>query len=160
MGGFIQKESMRHYEIVFIVHPDQSEQVPAMIERYRGIVIAKNGQVHRTEDWGRRQLAYLIKKVHKAHYVLMNIECDQDTLNELEHAFKFSDAILRHLTVRMDGAITDPSPMMRNEDSSSSSTTASSNDNSDQPKQAEDTVDEATEAAEAPAETNTTTATE
>lgn len=104
---------MRHYEIVFIVHPDQSEQVPAMIERYRGIVAAKNGKVHRLEDWGRRQLAYLIQKVHKAHYVLMNIECDQETLNELDYAFKFSDAILRHLTIRMDGPVTEPSPMMQ-----------------------------------------------
>ncbi len=109
---------MRHYEIVFIVHPDQSEQVPAMIERYRGIVTTKKGNVHRTEDWGRRQLAYLIQKVHKAHYVLMNIECDQETLDELEHAFKFSDAILRHLTIKMDGPVTVPSPMMQHEDKS------------------------------------------
>jgi small subunit ribosomal protein S6 len=106
---------MRHYEIVFIVHPDQSEQVPAMIERYRGIVTARNGQVHRLEDWGRRQLTYLIQKVHKAHYVLMNIECDQETLDELDHAFKFNDAILRHLTIKMDEPVTAPSPMMRDE---------------------------------------------
>ncbi len=106
---------MRHYEIVFMVHPDQSEQVPAMIERYRSMVTAKNGQVHRLEDWGRRQLTYLIQKVHKAHYVLMNIECDQETLDELDHAFKFNDAILRHLTIRMDGPVTEPSPMMREE---------------------------------------------
>jgi small subunit ribosomal protein S6 len=106
---------MRHYEIVFIVHPDQSEQVPAMIERYRGIVTARNGQVHRLEDWGRRQLTYLIQKVHKAHYVLMNIECDQETLDELDHSFKFNDAILRHLTIKMDGPVTAPSPMMREE---------------------------------------------
>jgi small subunit ribosomal protein S6 len=106
---------MRHYEIIFIVHPDQSEQVSAMIERYRSIVTARNGQVHRLEDWGRRQLAYLIQKVHKAHYVLMNIECDQETLDELEHAFKFNDAILRHLTIKMDESITAPSPMMREE---------------------------------------------
>ncbi len=106
---------MRHYEIVFIVHPDQSEQVPAMIERYRNIVTVKNGQVHRLEDWGRRQLAYLIQKIHKAHYVLMNIECDQETLDELDHAFKFNDAILRHLTIRMDGPVTTASPMMREE---------------------------------------------
>ncbi len=111
---------MRHYEIVFIVHPDQSEQVPAMIERYRGIVTAKNGTIHRVEDWGRRQLAYLIQKVHKAHYVLMNIECDQETLNDLDHAFKFSDAILRHLTIKTKGPITEPSPMMRQEDRSGS----------------------------------------
>ena len=97
---------MRHYEIVFIVHPDQSEQVPAMIERYRSIVTARNGRVHRLEDWGRRQLTYLIQKVHKAHYVLINIECDQETLDELDHAFKFNDAILRHLTVKMDGPVT------------------------------------------------------
>jgi small subunit ribosomal protein S6 len=106
---------MRHYEIVFIVHPDQSEQVPAMIERYRGIVTARNGSVHRLEDWGRRQLTYLIQKVHKAHYVLMNIECDQETLDELDHAFKFNDAILRHLTIKMDGPVTAPSPMLREE---------------------------------------------
>ncbi len=118
MGGFIHKEFMRHYEIVFIVHPDQSEQVPAMIERYRGIVTAKNGTIHRVEDWGRRQLAYLIQKVHKAHYVLMNIECDQETLNDLDHAFKFSDAILRHLTIKTKGPVTEPSPMMRQEERS------------------------------------------
>ena len=103
---------MRHYEIVFIVHPDQSEQVPAMIERYRTMVTSSKGSVHRLEDWGRRQLAYLIQKIHKAHYVLMNIECDQNTLDELENAFKFNDAILRHLTIRMDNAVTEPSPMM------------------------------------------------
>lgn len=112
-GGFTHKDIMRHYEIVFIVHPDQSEQVPAMIERYRGIVTSKEGVIHRVEDWGRRQLAYLIQKVHKAHYVLMNIECNQETLDELEHAFKFSDAVLRHLTIKMDQAITTPSIMMR-----------------------------------------------
>ncbi|MBX3639328.1 MAG: 30S ribosomal protein S6 [Nitrosomonas sp.] len=104
---------MRHYEIVFIVHPDQSEQVPAMIERYRGIVTAKDGKIHRVEDWGRRQLAYLIQKVHKAHYVLMNIECNQEALNDLEYAFKFSDAILRHLIVRMEGPVTEPSSMLQ-----------------------------------------------
>jgi len=118
MGDFTHKEFMRHYEIVFIVHPDQSEQVPAMIERYRSIVTAKNGTIHRVEDWGRRQLAYLIQKVHKAHYVLMNIECDQETLNDLDHAFKFSDAILRHLTIKTKGPVTEPSPMMRQEERS------------------------------------------
>jgi small subunit ribosomal protein S6 len=110
---------MRHYEIVFIVHPDQSEQVPAMIERYKGIVTARNGQVHRLEDWGRRQLAYPIQKVHKAHYVLMNIESDGEALGELEHAFKFNDAVLRHLVVRMKKAVTTPSPMMKEEKSRS-----------------------------------------
>lgn len=104
---------MRHYEIVFIVHPDQSEQVPGMIERYRGMVTSRSGQIHRLEDWGRRQLAYPIQKIHKAHYVLMNIECDQETLDELEHAFKFNDAVLRHLTIKMKDAVTAPSVMMR-----------------------------------------------
>ncbi len=116
LGGFIHKVSMRHYEIVFIVHPDQSEQVPAMIERYRSIVTTKSGAVHRQEDWGRRQLAYLIQKVHKAHYVLMNIECDQETLDELVHAFKFSDAILRHLIIKLDGPVTEPSPMIQQQE--------------------------------------------
>jgi len=110
---------MRHYEIVFIVHPDQSEQVPAMIERYRGMVIAGGGKVHRIEDWGRRQLAYPIAKVFKAHYVLMNIETNPTTLSELEHAFKFNDAVLRHLTVLMSEAATGPSPMMKEEKSRS-----------------------------------------
>jgi small subunit ribosomal protein S6 len=110
---------MRHYEIVFLVHPDQSEQVPAMIERYKGMIAAGNGHVHRLEDWGRRQLAYPIAKVHKAHYVLMNIEADQKTLNELTGAFRFSDAVLRHLVVSMDAAVTDPSPMAKAEEEDS-----------------------------------------
>jgi small subunit ribosomal protein S6 len=110
---------MRHYEIVFIVHPDQSEQVPAMIERYRGNITTRGGSVHRLEDWGRRQMAYPIQKVHKAHYVLMNIECDQETLEELEHGFKFNDAVLRHLTIKRDAAVTTPSPMMKEEKSRS-----------------------------------------
>ncbi len=108
---------MRHYEIVFIVHPDQSEQVPAMVERYNALVATRNGAIHRLEDWGRRQMAYPIQKVHKAHYVLMNIECDGETLGELEHAFKFNDAVLRHLTVKMKHAVTAPSPMMKEEKS-------------------------------------------
>jgi small subunit ribosomal protein S6 len=110
---------MRHYEVVFIVHPDQSEQVPAMIERYRTMVTANSGgspgRVHRLEDWGRRQLAYPIAKVHKAHYVLMNIECGDATLSELEHAFKFNDAVLRHLIVAMKEAVVAASPMMKEE---------------------------------------------
>jgi len=106
---------MRHYEIVFIVHPDQSEQVPAMIERYRTMVTGPGGRIHRLEDWGLRQLAYPIQKVHKAHYVLMNIECGRETLTELEHAFKFNDAVLRHLVVAMSEAIVTPSPMMKEE---------------------------------------------
>ena len=106
---------MRHYEIVLIVHPDQSEQVPAMIERYRNSVTGRQGKIHRLEDWGRRQLTYPIAKVHKAHYVLMNIESDQETLSELEHAFKFNDAVLRHLIVKMSGPVSTPSPMMKEE---------------------------------------------
>ena len=115
---------MRHYEIVFIVHPDQSEQVPAMVDRYKSLVTSREGQVHRLEDWGRRQLAYPIQKIHKAHYVLMNIECDGETLAELEHAFKFNDAVLRHLTVKMKKAVSTPSPMMK-EEKAKSLTTAS-----------------------------------
>jgi small subunit ribosomal protein S6 len=110
---------MRHYEICFIVHPDQSEQVPAMVERYKGIVAARKGTVHRLEDWGRRQLAFPLAKVHKAHYVLMNIECDGETIAELEHSFRFNDAVLRHLTIKMTKAVTDPSPMMKEEKSRS-----------------------------------------
>ncbi len=108
---------MRHFEIVFIVHPDQSEQVSAMIERYRNLVTGGNGKVHRAEDWGRRQLVYPIQKIHKAHYVLMNVECNQAVLEELEHAFKFNDAVLRHLTVKMTRAVAEPSPMMKEEKS-------------------------------------------
>ncbi|MEI7968275.1 MAG: 30S ribosomal protein S6 [Betaproteobacteria bacterium] len=113
---------MRHYEIVFIVHPDQSEQVAGMVERYRTMVTSKAGVIHRLEDWGRRALAYPIQKVHKAHYVLMNIECSQEVLDELEHAFKFNDAVLRHLTIRRDEAETAPSPMMKEEKSRSLTT--------------------------------------
>ena len=106
---------MRHYEIVLIVHPDQSEQVPAMVDRYRQLITGRKGAIHRYEVWGRRQMTYPIQKLHKAHYVMMNIECDNETLLELEHAFKFNDAVLRHLTVSMDAAVTTPSPMMREE---------------------------------------------
>jgi small subunit ribosomal protein S6 len=107
---------MRHYEIVFLVHPDQSEQVPGMIERYRANIEGKGGKIHRLEDWGRRQLAYTIQKIHKAHYVLMNIECDQEILDELESAFRFNDAVLRHMTLKRDKADTEPSPLMKKDD--------------------------------------------
>ena len=100
---------MRHYEIVFLVHPDQSSQVPAMIDRYKSIIEATSGKIHRLEDWGRRQLAYPIKKLHKAHYVLMNIECDQVALSELETGFRFNDAILRNLILVQEEAVTEPS---------------------------------------------------
>ena len=104
---------MRHYEICFIVHPDQSEQVPAMIERYKAAVESHGGKIHRLEDWGRRQLAYPIEKLVKAHYVLMNIECGPEVLEELENHFRYNDAVLRHLTVKMKKAETEPSPMMK-----------------------------------------------
>ena len=104
---------MRHYEIVFIVHPDQSEQVPALIDRYKATLAAAGGKIHRMEDWGRRQMAYMIDKLAKAHYVCMNIECDQKTLEELEHAFKFNDAVLRHLIIKTKKAETEPSIMMK-----------------------------------------------
>lgn len=104
---------MRHYEIIFLVHPDQSEQVPAMIERYRSTIESKDGKIHRLEDWGRRQLAYPIQKLHKAHYILMNIECDADTLEELTSAFRFNDAVLRNMVVKMKEAVTEPSLMAK-----------------------------------------------
>ena len=102
---------MRHYEIVFLVHPDQSEQVPAMVERYQGMVTAANGTVHRTEDWGRRQLAHPINKIHKAHYILMNVECDFAVIEEIKSAFRFNDAVLRHLVMARKDAVTEASPM-------------------------------------------------
>ncbi len=104
---------MRHYEIVFLVHPDQSEQVPAMVERYRSMVQESGGAIHRLEDWGRRQLAYPINKLHKAHYVLMNIECGAETLTELESIFRFNDAVIRNVTIRCDKAVTEPSPLKK-----------------------------------------------
>ena len=107
---------MRHYEIVFMVHPDQSEQVPAMIERYTSIVTEAGGQVHRLEDWGRRHLAYPINKLHKAHYVLMNVECTGEALAEIENIFRFNDAIIRNLVVRTSEAVTEASPMMKAND--------------------------------------------
>ncbi len=104
---------MRHYEIILLIHPDQSEQVPAMLERYKGMVTAGGGQIHRVEDWGRRQLAYQINKLNKAHYMCLNIEISQEVLAELEHAFRFNDAVLRHLTVAKEVADTEPSSMMK-----------------------------------------------
>lgn len=110
---------MRHYEIVFLVHPDQSEQVGAMIERYRSMITGNGGHIHRLEDWGRRQLAYPINKIHKAHYVLMNIECDAATLDELTSAFRFNDAVLRNLVVKREAAIVEPSPIAQAKDEQS-----------------------------------------
>jgi len=104
---------MRHYEIVFLVHPDQSEQVPAMIDRYKEMITGNSGAIHRLEDWGRRLLAYPINKIHKAHYVLMNIECDADTLKELTDAFRYNDAVIRNLVVKKDEAVTGDSPLIK-----------------------------------------------
>ena len=104
---------MRHYEIILLIHPDQSEQVPAMLERYKGLLTAAGGKVHRVEDWGRRQLAYQIQKLGKAHYLCLNIECSNETLVELETGFRFNDAVLRHMTVAMDKAEITPSAMMK-----------------------------------------------
>lgn len=108
---------MRHYEIVFIVHPDQSEQVPAMVERYKSVITDSNGKIHRLEDWGRRQLAYPINKIHKAHYVLMNVEATPEAIAEIENGFRFNDAVLRHLTIQTKAAVTEASPMMKEEKS-------------------------------------------
>jgi small subunit ribosomal protein S6 len=107
---------MRHYEIVFMVHPDQSEQVPGMLERYRANIESKGGAIHRLEDWGRRQLAYPINKLHKAHYILMNVECNQETLDELTNAFRFNDAVIRHMVLHLDEAISEPSALLREKD--------------------------------------------
>lgn len=104
---------MRHYEIVFLVHPDQSEQVPAMIDRYKSMIESNGGKIHRIEDWGRRQLAYPINKIYKAHYALMNIECDQSVRDEIETAFRFNDAVIRNLIIKCDDAITEMSPLAK-----------------------------------------------
>lgn len=143
---------MRHYEIIFIVHPDQSEQVSAMVERYSNTITEKSGKIHRLEDWGRRQLTYPIQKLHKAHYILMNIECDQECLNELEHSFKFNDAILRHLTVRMHAPVTTPSPMMQEDKSKPDE----SNRGTPPPPRAKTTSDDSTSDTQAVAEESDT----
>ena len=122
---------MRHYEIVFLVHPDQSEQVPAMIERYRATITADGGKVHRLEDWGRRQLAYPIHKVHKAHYVLMNVECSRTALDELASAFRFNDAVIRNLVMHREDAVTEPSPLAKSKDDRDSRESRSPRDGGD-----------------------------
>lgn len=104
---------MRHYEIIFLVHPDQSDQVPGMIERYKGEIEKTGGKIHRLEDWGRRQLAYPIMKLHKAHYVLMNVEAEQEAIDSIEHNFRYNDAVIRNLVIRTSGPVTEPSPMMK-----------------------------------------------
>lgn len=124
---------MRHYEIVFLVHPDQTDQVGTMVEKYRGIVEARNGSVHRLEDWGRRQLAYPIKKIHKAHYILMNIECDQESLDELKYAFKYNDSIIRNMVITTSGPVTEQSPLARSkgDENDDSDTSAAEDDDAD-----------------------------
>ena len=134
---------MRHYEIIFLVHPDQSEQVPAMVERYKGTITDGGGVIHRLEDWGRRQLAYPINKIHKAHYILMNIECAQDVLDELTNTFKFNDAVLRNLVIRKDAAVTEESPLARSEEKEQSrrpvaETETASNDSDDNDNDSDD----------------------
>lgn len=136
---------MRHYEVVFLVHPDQSEQVPAMIDRYRGMIEGHDGAIHRMEDWGRRQLAYPINKIHKAHYVLMNIEANQEAMEELESAFRFNDAVLRNLIIRMDEAVSDISPLAKDKDEGDSSSVAS--EETAETKEAKEEAPEAPEAA-------------
>jgi small subunit ribosomal protein S6 len=148
---------MRHYEVVFLVHPDQSEQVPAMVERYQGMVTQSGGQVHRYEDWGRRQLAHIINKVHKAHYVLMNIECEQTVLDELLNAFKFNDAILRNLVVRRDEAVTEASHLAKPDEGDSE---ADSKESAEKPAEAAPVAAEAPAAAAAPAAEETPAAAE
>jgi len=153
---------MRHYEIVFLVHPDQSEQVPAMIDRYKGIIEAKDGKIHRLEDWGRRQLAYSINKIHKAHYVLMNVECGGEELAELESMFRFNDAVLRNMIIKCKEAVTEQSPLMKEEESRKSDKREEKSDSRPDSKAAETAAKTDTQAskpesdstpeAEAPAE--------
>jgi small subunit ribosomal protein S6 len=153
---------MRHYEIVFLVHPDQSEQVPAMVERYRNMITASGGKVHREEDWGRRHLEFPIKKIHKAHYVLMNIECSKEVLDELESIFRFNDAVLRHMTLIMKSAVTEKSPMMtavEKEESAKTERKAAASIDDDN-KGDDSNEEESTDEAEAETETETETETE
>ena len=129
---------MRHYEIVIMVHPDQSEQVPAMLDRYRSMITSSGGNIHRLEDWGRRQLAYSINKIHKAHYVLMNIECDAETLEQLSNAFRFNDAVIRNLIIKRDEAITEQSPLIKGKDQEEDSDTEYSKDDSEDSEESDD----------------------
>jgi small subunit ribosomal protein S6 len=127
-------ENMRHYEVVFLVHPDQSEQVPAMIERYSNLISSHKGKIHRLEDWGRRPLAYPINKIMKAHYVLMNIECDQTTVNELSDNFRYNDAVIRNMVLRVEHAITEPSSIAKEKDGRGSSDMDAGSDAADRGK--------------------------
>ncbi|NOY67401.1 MAG: 30S ribosomal protein S6 [Gammaproteobacteria bacterium] len=145
---------MRHYEIIFLVHPDQSEQVPAMVERYRSTIESNGGAIHRLEDWGRRQLAYPIQKLHKAHYIMMNVECNADTLEEVTSAFRFNDAVLRNMVVKMKEAVTEPSLMAKakeEKDSRSSYRDNASSERSGQPAAAAAVASTDVDAADTPA---------
>ncbi|MCW8847801.1 MAG: 30S ribosomal protein S6 [Sedimenticola sp.] len=133
---------MRHYEVVFMVHPDQSDQVSGMIERYRTLIEADGGKIHRLEDWGRRQLAYPIQKLHKAHYVLMNIECSAAALDELESVFRYNDAVLRNMIIKCDSAVTEPSPLVKSQDERDDSRSSSDRDDSDDDETEEEDDDE------------------
>lgn len=133
---------MRHYEIVFMVHPDQSEQVPGMVERYKGQIVEGGGAIHRLEDWGRRQLAYPINKIHKAHYILMNVECSQEVLDELTSNFKFNDAVLRNMVIRREDAVTEQSALSKSgdKDRGESVSRAADNDDSDDEDDSDDSA--------------------
>gem|GEM_PF-1561674 len=144
-GNIHREHLMRHYEIVFLVHPDQSEQVSAMIERYRGIIETNGGKIHRLEDWGRRQLAYPINKLHKAHYVLMNVECGNDEMAELESAFRFNDAVLRNLIIRTKEAMTETSPLAKEEEKERAPRPATEDSGEGKASAAEETTQAATE---------------
>ena len=128
---------MRHYEIVFLVHPDQSEQVPAMVERYKTLINSDGGSVHRPEDWGRRQLAYPINKVYKAHYICMNIECSKSVLEELEQTFRFNDAIIRNMVLKLDEAVTEPSFLAKSSDEKPPAASSTNDESSDEKKNSE-----------------------
>lgn len=136
---------MKHYEVVFLVHPDQSEQVPAMIERYRSTIESQGGTIHRLEDWGRRQLAYPINKVHKAHYVLMNVECPTEAMQEIESAFRFNDAVIRNLILTTKEAVTEASPLVKSKDERR-------DESADDIREAADSDEESDESEEAAAE--------
>jgi small subunit ribosomal protein S6 len=139
---------MRHYEVVFLVHPDQSEQVPAMIERYRAGIETKGGTIHRLEDWGRRQLAYPINKIHKAHYVLMNIECDSEALSELQSAFRFNDAVIRNMFIRRDEAITELSQLAKSEEEEERPATRNRDDDDDSDDDDDDSSDDSNDSSD------------
>jgi len=146
---------MRHYEIVFLVHPDQSEQVPAMVERYRGIIETSGGTVHRVEDWGRRQLAYPINKVYKAHYILLNIECEHPALEELTSAFRFNDAVIRHLVIKRNAPVTGESPLLKKEEEETRRPREDRSSRSDSPDTSESPAPAPEPVAEASDETST-----